>query len=92
VLPPVARIPEAPQVYIGQSGTAVSQLRPMGHCEFADLRIEAQSEYGIIEPGESVKVVAIVNGRPRVRRATQAGTEARGNPLRAGSDSMSQPT
>jgi len=52
----------------------VSQLRPMGICEFASLqgsslRVEAQSEHGIVEPGTTVRVVALVNNRPTVRIA-----------------------
>src|SRR5919109_3319780 len=39
-------------VQIGQTGMTVSELRPMGTCEFAGQRIEAISELGIIPPGK----------------------------------------
>ena len=52
---------------IGQVGTAVSDLRPMGECEFGDVRLEASSERGIIRAGATVKVVALNNGLPTVR-------------------------
>ena len=52
---------------IGQTGQSVSCLRPMGTCEFAGQRLEALSEYGIIEPGRPVRVVALNNSRPVVR-------------------------
>lgn len=54
-------------VQIGQSGQSVSCLRPVGTCEFAGQRLEALSEYGIIEPGRPVRVVALNNRRPVVR-------------------------
>ena len=68
VLATVETPPQAPAVFIGQTGTAVGQLRPMGQCDFGDTRIEAQSEHGVIEAGTPVKVVAIINGRATVRR------------------------
>jgi membrane-bound serine protease (ClpP class) len=54
-------------VQIGQTGTTVSELRPMGTCEFAGQRIEAMSELGIIPPGKQIRVVNITNRRPTVR-------------------------
>src|SRR5262252_1129505 len=42
----VSRAPAA--VRIGQIGTAASEMRPMGECDFGDQRIEAIAELGII--------------------------------------------
>jgi membrane-bound ClpP family serine protease len=69
VLPPVAGDAPAAGVRVGQSGVTVSELRPMGWCEFEGVRVEAMSEHGIVEPGKSVTVVALVNSRPTVRVA-----------------------
>ncbi len=67
VLPPVIDAVPAPTVRIGQTGIAISELRPMGTCEFDGGRLEAISEYGMIEPGRPVTVVALTNNRPTVR-------------------------
>ena len=68
VLPPVASQPAPPPVRVGQAGVAMSELRPMGVCEFdAAGRLEAVSEHGMIEPGQTVKVVGLTNNRPTVR-------------------------
>jgi membrane-bound ClpP family serine protease len=67
VLPPVIDPVPAPTVRIGQTGIAVSELRPMGTCEFDGGRLEAISEYGMIEPGRSVTVINLINNRPTVR-------------------------
>jgi len=57
-----------PAVHVGQVGVVVSELRPGGVCEFDSIgRLEAISEHGIIDPGRSVKVVAVNNNRPTVR-------------------------
>jgi membrane-bound ClpP family serine protease len=71
ILEPV-QVGRAPApVRVGQIGVAASEMRPMGECEFGDVRIEAISELGIIVPGQKVRVVAIDNGRPTVRAANQ---------------------
>lgn len=67
VLAPPAEAASGPVVQIGQTGLAVSELRPMGICEFNDQRFEAQSEHGVVAPGSSVRVVALLEGRPVVR-------------------------
>ncbi|MGB7158775.1 MAG: hypothetical protein WBD40_11950 [Tepidisphaeraceae bacterium] len=67
VLPPVIdAIPES-LVRIGETGMTISELRPMGMCEFERGRVEAISEHGMIDPGRAVKVVALTNNRPTVR-------------------------
>jgi membrane-bound serine protease (ClpP class) len=77
MLPPVDNTPPPAPVTVGQTGVAVSELRPMGICEFdtggpagqtgGRVRVEAHSEHGIVEPGKTVRVVALVNNRPTVR-------------------------
>ena len=69
VLPPVVSEPPQPPVRVGQSGVTTSELRPIGVCDFDGVRVEAQSEHGIVPPGTTVKVVALVNNRPTVRVA-----------------------
>jgi membrane-bound serine protease (ClpP class) len=67
MLPPLANTPAESRVQVGQSGVTVSELRPMGTCEFDGERVEAISEHGIVPPGTAVRVVALVNNRPTVR-------------------------
>jgi membrane-bound ClpP family serine protease len=70
LLPEIDSTPPAPPVTVGQAGVVVSELRPMGICEFpGGVRVEALSEHGIVEPGKTVTVVALVNNRPMVRVA-----------------------
>lgn len=58
----------APKVSVGAIGTTVTELRPIGECDFEDQRIEVISELGLIDPGTQVKVVAHEpDGRPIVR-------------------------
>ena len=60
--------PRGATVNVGQTGVAVSELRPTGVCEFDAVgRLEAVSEHGIIDSGRPVRVVAVVNNRPTVR-------------------------
>jgi len=70
VLQPPSSAPAPLTIHIGQTGVVVSALRPMGECDFGDERIEVIAEQGMIPPGQSVKVVSIVNGRPAVRAVT----------------------
>jgi membrane-bound serine protease (ClpP class) len=65
---PVERTASDP-VSVGDTGVALSELRPIGMCEIAGQRLEALSEHGIIEPGTHITVVNIVNHRPTVRQA-----------------------
>jgi membrane-bound ClpP family serine protease len=65
-LPPSPARPIA-VAQIGQVGWAITEMRPIGECEFGDLRTEAVSEYGIIAAREQVRVVALDQGRPVVR-------------------------
>lgn len=67
ILQPIELSRAPAPIRIGQSGLAVTELRPMGECDFGDQRLEAVSQLGIIPAGAKVKVVAIDNGRPTVR-------------------------
>ena len=67
VLPPVKEDVLPVQVQIGQVGVTVSELRPMGTCEFAGVRVEALSDCGIVAAGQRVQVVNVNNRRPTVR-------------------------
>ena len=69
VMQPFENPPQQLIVRVGQAGVAVSELRPMGMCEFDGLRVESISEHGIVSPGTNVKVVALTNNRPTVRIA-----------------------
>jgi membrane-bound ClpP family serine protease len=70
ILPPVqAGTPpaEGSTVHVGDMGRTISELRPLGMCDFAGERVEAVSEHGLIDPDCRVRVVAVSNGRPTVR-------------------------
>jgi membrane-bound serine protease (ClpP class) len=70
LLPDVDARLTAPPVVLGQMGVCVSDLRPMGECEFGGYRLEAISEHGIIGAGSKVKVVSIASDKPTVRAMT----------------------
>lgn len=61
------RTPSTDVPGVGQTGITVSELKPIGECDFDGLRTEAISEQGLIEPGTRVKVVALSNHRPVVQ-------------------------
>ncbi len=67
ILPPVVAIPDPPAIHLGQTGRALSELRPMGVCDFAGRKVEATSQIGMIEAGRTVTVTSINNRRPVVR-------------------------
>jgi membrane-bound ClpP family serine protease len=67
ILSPVSGGLSAVTIDVGQQGVTVSELRPMGVCEFGAERIEARAERGTIPPGSRVQVVEIVDRRPTVR-------------------------
>ena len=67
ILQDVPHVAPQPLVTVGQSGVTVSELRPVGVCDFDGVRVEAQSEHGLVAPGTTVKIVALVNNRPTVR-------------------------
>jgi len=56
--------------WVGQTGVTASELRPGGTCEFAGgERVACAAEQGVIPSGTSVRVIAVVDGRPVVRPA-----------------------
>jgi membrane-bound serine protease (ClpP class) len=69
ILQPVQVAAAPSPVKLGQIGVTVTELRPMGECDFGEHRLEALSELGFVQPGQKVKVVAIEHGRPTVRVA-----------------------
>jgi membrane-bound serine protease (ClpP class) len=67
----VGQLPK-PEVLIGSSGIALTEMRPMGEVEIGELRVEAQSEMGIIIPaGAKVKVLAMSGGIATVRQVKE---------------------
>lgn len=70
ILGPVKSELRAPDVRVGQTGVAVSELRPTGVCEFGAERLEARAERGTIPAGARVRVVEIADHRPIVRATT----------------------
>ncbi|HEX8323015.1 MAG TPA: NfeD family protein [Tepidisphaeraceae bacterium] len=68
VLHSVAGEPQRPFVLVGSTGTALTELRPMGECEFGDSKLEARSELGrIIPAGQRVIAIALNDGVAVVR-------------------------
>ncbi len=67
VLPPVDSIPDPPAFHLGQTGKALTELRPMGMCDFAGKKVEATCDIGMVEAGRTVTVTSIINRRPVVR-------------------------
>ena len=52
---------------VGESGTTVSELRPMGITDFAGTRCETRSEHGLVRPGTVVRVIGFADGVATVR-------------------------
>jgi membrane-bound serine protease (ClpP class) len=69
VLTPIEAQRPVVTLRLGDVGTAVTELRPMGECEFGGDRFESLSERGIIPAGTQVKIVAMRDGKAVVRRA-----------------------
>ena len=59
--------PTTAPIQLGDMGIAITELRPMGECEFGQRRLEAISELGIIPVGTRVKVVSLSKDRTTVR-------------------------
>ena len=73
---------DVPPVLVGQTGIAISALRPSGVCEFEDLRsakptgegaagtairVEATSDFGNVAHGTRVRIICLSEGRAVVR-------------------------
>ena len=67
-----ATVPQAERPAViqrGQEGKTVTELRPIGECDFGAIRAEVISEYGIIAAGSVVKVIAHeADGHPVVQK------------------------
>jgi membrane-bound ClpP family serine protease len=55
------------QALLGATGTAMTDLRPVGMADIAGNRMEVLAEGGIIERGQSVRVTSVDDGQVRVR-------------------------
>ena len=78
VLTSIAGEPPRPFVLVGSVGTAITDLRPMGECEFDGNRIEARSELGRIVPaGQQVTVISLHDGVATVRPAVPITQETK---------------
>jgi len=53
---------------VGATGEALTELRPVGMCRFGDHRAECLSAEGMIEPGDTVRVVAADGMQIKVKR------------------------
>ncbi len=51
---------------VGQTGMAMTEMRPMGECEFGSIRTQAVSQLGIIPAGATVKIVSLDGEKPVV--------------------------
>lgn len=60
--------PPKPSFTLGQVGVAMTEMRPIGECEFDSKRLEAMSELGIIPAGSKVKIVSLGETMPVVRK------------------------
>jgi len=56
-----------PQVAPGETGTAVTELRPSGEIEIDGKRFEARCDRGLVGAGSAVRVVGVIEGRVVVR-------------------------
>ena len=56
-----------PQVAVGEPGTAVTPLRPVGFVRFGDRRVEASADFGMIDAGTEVTVVEASAAGVKVR-------------------------
>ncbi len=52
-----------PAVRMGQTGIAMSELRPMGTADFSGERLEVRTQIGMIAAGAEVRVIGIDAGR-----------------------------
>lgn len=62
------------QTLVGQTGTAVTLLRPVGTCEFMGRRVECKAEAGLIESGTLVEAVGLSDRTVVVRPASDAAS------------------
>lgn len=59
--------PDLLEPFIGQIGTTLTPLRPVGKCQFGDRKVECVSESEMIDRGVTVQAVGITNMSLAVR-------------------------
>lgn len=57
------------EALLGQTGIAISMLKPSGTAQFGDRRVDVSTEWDFIEPGTPVQVVSVEGTRIVVKRA-----------------------
>lgn len=57
------------QELLGEAGTVITPLRPVGMCDFAGRRIECVAESGFVEKDKKVKVIRVQSTQLTVRIA-----------------------
>jgi len=62
-------IPDTPEIkgMLGAVGTVVTNMRPVGICDFAGRRLECVAESGYVEKGRQVKVIRVESTQLTVR-------------------------
>jgi membrane-bound serine protease (ClpP class) len=70
--------PESDRRWLGQTGTAISPLRPAGIAEFDGARVDVVSDGGFVDAGSAIEVTRVDGNRIVVRRSTprQEDTDA----------------
>lgn len=53
---------EHEQIHVGDHGTTISALRPMGEAEFGPVTVQVQAAAGTIPAGKKIRVVAYHDG------------------------------
>ena len=54
---------------VGQTGQALTDLRPVGTCRISDQRLECLASRGVIEAGSNIRVIAVDGIEIKVERA-----------------------
>jgi len=54
--------------YIGETGRSITQLRPVGFCEFQGRRVSCIAEFGLIEAGAAVEGVRLAGANLAVEQ------------------------
>jgi len=63
--------PDLLEPFIGQIGTSLTPLRPVGECRFGSQKVECVAESGMIDRGVTVQAVGIMNTSLAVRPVEQ---------------------
>lgn len=58
---------DAPAVSVGQEGTALTDLRPVGACRLSGRRLDCISHAGVIPSGTAVRVIAVEGTTVKVK-------------------------